>query len=1016
MRNLLLITLIFTLNNSLVAQKNLSQAEWQQKVDYTINVSLNDSLNVLSGYEKITYYNNSPNTLNEIFIHLWPNAYINNETPFAKQQIENNNTNFYYAEEQDRGKIDSLNFTVDGISVKAELVPGSFEICKLTLNKPLETNQKIEIATTFRVKIPIVFSRLGHENQLYCITQWYPKPAVYDVNGWNTMPYLDQGEFYSEFGKFDVQITAPKDYVVVATGNIQQQEEIDWWLSRTDLNNIPHPSNNSNKTLRFIQDSIHDFAWFASKRFYTCNSKVLLPNKHEVQTWLFSETHKNKLKTEIKHLDNAILFYSDKVGNYPYAQATVVVTPLKAGGGMEYPTITNIAELNRQVIVHEVGHNWFYGILGTNERAFPWMDESINNYYEARSNYESKLAKHTSIGAKLKNKKVELNGIVSSPFAMLELQYLFSARNNIDQPIDLPSESFTYLNYGTIIYSKASLAFLQLQKYLGDTVFDSLMHGYFDKWKFKHPLPDDFKNFASNFTGKNLDWFFDGILHTTHKPDYAITKTKSIGDSLIVTVKNKGNLAIPIAIQTTNKDSIIFEKWLEPFTGKKDVTLASSHAGYVVLDGKEECMDVYRFNNYAKTKGVFKTTRPISFSLIGDTENPRKQQVFYIPAIGANSYNKFMLGVAFYNSIIPRKKTEYILLPLFAFGTKDINGYFTLQHRFFTNGKIREVQTGINVARFGTQLYTDVLAYDSLNNPYYNSEMLPSVYEKISPYISFIFNQKNPRTDAQKMLQARVVLVNEQQATKLWFKNFNTHKTYVNIRYSQVLNQAIRPYEFSMDYILGNAQSLSQKVQAEFNSFIDYGVKKKGLHFRVFAGIFLQKPKASADTRLYYRLAENNGYYDYMYDEAQFGRGETPIQGATLFTQQLMPTNAYFRTYAQGISTDSWLTAANVTSSLPGIIPFRIFLDVAAINERTEYTNGNTGVTTTNYQIGIHYVTGVSLWVFKDILQVNFPVLADPIIQNNWSQTQTNYGQRMTFTLKLNRLNPIKAIREFKGF
>ena len=247
-----LIAFAFLLGFTTVAQSQiLSQASWQQRVDYNIQVVLRDSQNMLSGFEIMTYYNNSPDTLKEIYIHLWPNAYLNTETPFAQQQIENGKTDFYYAPKGDRGKLDSLNFKIDGQKIKTEFIVG-YEVAKLILDKPILAGQKVDITTPFRVKMPKVFSRLGEENRLFCVTQWYPKPAVYDVNGWNPMPYLDQGEFYSEYGKFVVDITVPKDYVVAATGQIQQPEEKEWWLNRNDVVYEMHPSNQPLKTLRFV--------------------------------------------------------------------------------------------------------------------------------------------------------------------------------------------------------------------------------------------------------------------------------------------------------------------------------------------------------------------------------------------------------------------------------------------------------------------------------------------------------------------------------------------------------------------------------------------------------------------------------------------------------------------------------------------------------------------------------------------------------------------------------------------
>ena len=204
-----------------------AQNYFQQKVDYNINVTLDDKNHTLNGIVHIDYFNNSPDDLDFIWFHIWPNAYKNQYTALAKQKIEDGNTTFHYADEKDRGYIDSLNFTVNGKKAHWSYHPEHIDICKLILNKPLKAGQNIRISTHFFVKIPDAkFSRLGHVEQSYMITQWYPKPAVYDKKGWHPMPYLDQGEFYSEFGDFDVSINLPNDYTVGATGDLQNKEEI----------------------------------------------------------------------------------------------------------------------------------------------------------------------------------------------------------------------------------------------------------------------------------------------------------------------------------------------------------------------------------------------------------------------------------------------------------------------------------------------------------------------------------------------------------------------------------------------------------------------------------------------------------------------------------------------------------------------------------------------------------------------------------------------------------------------
>jgi hypothetical protein len=180
---------------------------WQQQVNYKIDVTLNDADNTLDGFVKMDYHNNSPDTLHFIWIHLWQNAFKNDKTAFTDQDLENGSTDFYFSNADKRGYINRLDFKVNGEVAKTTDHPQHQDIVKLILPKPIAPNSSAKIETPFHVKLPYNFSRGGHVVQAYQITQWYPKPAVYDRKGWHPMPYLDQGEFYAEFGNYEVQIT-----------------------------------------------------------------------------------------------------------------------------------------------------------------------------------------------------------------------------------------------------------------------------------------------------------------------------------------------------------------------------------------------------------------------------------------------------------------------------------------------------------------------------------------------------------------------------------------------------------------------------------------------------------------------------------------------------------------------------------------------------------------------------------------------------------------------------------------
>ena len=441
----------------------------------------------MSAFETIEYINNSPDELSFIYFHLWPNAYDNNNTALAKQKLENSRLKLFTIEAQ-RGFIDSLDFKVNGKIIKWEYDKEHIDICKLYLNKPLKPEEKITISTPFHVKLPKgVTSRLGHVKQSYQITQWYPKPAVYDKYGWNQMPYLNQGEFYSEFGSFDVSITLPKNYIVGATGDLQNDDELNWLndiaektlkIESFDKKDASFPeSSNELKTIRFIQKDIHDFAWFADKRFHILKGERELPNSNKkITTWaMFLNKNADLWKESLEYIGDAVYFYSAKYGNYPYNHCTAVHSSLSAGGGMEYPNITVIGNTQNarsleMVIMHEVGHNWFYGILGFNERKFTWQDEGLNSFSEARYMRE-KYAEDDIINNMLGMPKflAKLTGIDNIRYKKFhELMYLFSARINRDQHASLTANDYTEINYAAITYMKTARIFDYLFHYLGN--------------------------------------------------------------------------------------------------------------------------------------------------------------------------------------------------------------------------------------------------------------------------------------------------------------------------------------------------------------------------------------------------------------------------------------------------------------------------------------------------------------------------------------------------------------------
>ena len=473
-----------------------SHPYWQQQVNYKIAVTLNDSSNTLDGFERMEYYNHSPDTLYYIWIHLWPNAYKNDRTAFSDQLLENGRKDFYFSSEEQRGYINRLEFKVDKTVALTEDHPKHQDIIKVFLPKPLHPGDSINIETPFHIKLPYNFSRGGYINKSYQVTQWYPKPAVYDKYGWHEMPYLDQGEFYSEFGEYDVQITIPKKYVVAATGILK--DTID---------------NDVIKTLHYQQNNVHDFAWFADKDFEILHDTMQVSGRKIDVNAYYHQGNSEAWKNSIDFIKQSLRTKNLWIGEYPYDIVSVVEKPGAGEGGMEYPTITLINATNNEqmldeVINHEVGHNWFYGVLATNERQHPWMDEGMNTYYDRR--YMSSRYKNT----------VERKAFIPNRTSDLEDAVLESLINvQKDQPIETSSEIFSAMGYNLVVYIKTAQWMKLLEKDVTTPVFDKIMQEYYSQWKFKHPYPLDFKNVAEQVSGKNMDSLFSLLNKTGSLPE-----------------------------------------------------------------------------------------------------------------------------------------------------------------------------------------------------------------------------------------------------------------------------------------------------------------------------------------------------------------------------------------------------------------------------------------------------------------------------------------------------------------
>ena len=970
---------------------------WQQQVDYRIEATLDDQLHRIYANIAFDYLNHSPHTLDSLYLHVWPNAYKNGKTALA-QQLEAEGTKLRLMDSSELGSINSLDFKVNGRSVAWSFDPKYTDLVRIKLNEPLAPGNSLTVTTPFTVKIPSgEISRLGHIGQSYQITQWYPKPAVFDHKGWHAMPYLNQGEFYSEYGSFDVSITLPANYVVGATGERQSPEDVIFMDSLAEVTQanlasiIALPkgalrdsfpaSSKEWKTIRFTQNNVHDFAWFADKRYKVLKGSVKLPTSgNSVTTWaLFTPANAMLWKNAIEYINDGTFYYSKWNGDYPYSSVTAVDGTISAGGGMEYPMITVIgnARTARElevVIVHEVGHNWFYGILGSNEREHGWMDEGMNTSNEMRY-VTTKYPENKDFSDMIAGGRLHFNNLNHHDLG--DIMYRFLAILGADQPIQTHSAAFSSANYGAIMYQKTGLVFHYLRSYLGDALYDQCMHRYFDLYQFKHPYPEDMQAVLESVSGRKLDWLFRDLIQTTHVIDYRLKRAKHLSamNTYSVKVKNSGAIRGPIQVVSLDKSGKVMEsQWTDPKQKRSALVFQGGNSlEAFVIDPNKQIPEINRSNNRINpNKFLFKKCEPLSFEfMIGDHE-PNKTNIFWTPMMAFNHADRVMIGAAFHNFGVPFKPFQFLVLPMYSVGRNTVGGVAELSTTFFPYKGPRSIKAGLSLKSFGIQ-----------DDPKGQTQ---SFFVAITPYITLnLVPNRTPKGFSNdltfKWLWRRDVLPTASNSsfenglkvnhTLHWSKKRFSYES--QLQFEAVLGYSDVFFDIASFARVSTTQSLTV-------NYLNRKLTRK-MNFRLYGG---------------YNLAYNPGttFYQAMgrYSISMFGAaGYQDLFAENYYFNRAAITGAQYANDMGGFRTASdnlrmsnyWATSLNATVQLP--IKPNIFVAFADFGI---YDNGIKPSTLYNAGLGIN---------LADVVGIYFPLVQSANMGNLYTQYLNSVRVSLTF-------------------
>ena len=528
---------------------SVSQESWQQKVEYTMDVDINVETFEYSGTQEILYTNNSPDTIQRVYYHLFFNAF----KPGSQMDVRSLNIadpdrrvkdRISLLKESEFGEMTVINLSQNGNPLEFS---EQETILFAVLKKPLLPGKRTKLQMSFKGRVPKQIRRSGRNNKdgvALSMTQWYPKLAEYDFEGWHANPYIGR-EFHGVWGDYTVSLSIDKNYVVGGTGYLQNSQEIGHGYENKEKT-IKRPDSDK-LTWVFYAPNVHDFAWAADPDFI--HDTMEAPNG--VVLHFLYKTHTENWKKLQQHSVDLMAFFNKKIGPYPWKQYSIIQG---GDGGMEYAMCTLITGGENYgslfgTTAHEMGHAWFQHALANNEAKHPWMDEGFTSYVDA-------LAEN-----------IVLNKGKENPFLRSYQSYRRLASSGMEQPQTTHSDRYNFnVAYSVSAYSKGAVFLAQLGYLIGEPALDKTIKRYYKEFLFKHPTPNDFKRVAEKVSGLELEWYLNDWTRTVNTIDYSVDFVNQE-----VVIKRMGLIPMPLEIEVSfeNGDKKLYYIPLDLMRGTK---------------------------------------------------------------------------------------------------------------------------------------------------------------------------------------------------------------------------------------------------------------------------------------------------------------------------------------------------------------------------------------------------------------------------------------------------------------
>lgn len=902
-----------------------ASAQHQSKLVVVINHE-NHSLNI---NQELTYFNQSKDTLNSIVLNDWNNAYSNNKTPLGKRFSDEFLRSFHFASEKERGST-TINLIADdsNTALNWNRPDGFPDLIRVELKNKLAPGEKARFILSYQLKLPDdKFTGYGYNSDGdLTLKNWFLTPALYTDSNFIFYNNLNLDDAPNALIDIDLKITDSKEYSVVSDLILEKKE------------------NNSYHFVGTNQFSVH---LFIQKK----NTFLSFKNKDlDITTNLEGKLDENKKALLI---DKVIAYTEENLGKYPKSKITVSESDYEQNPFYGLNQLPSFINPFTEDYIYEMKflktylNNYLKTTLQLDPRKDNWIYDAIQIYYMMKY-VEEKYPKAKMVGSIYKFKILQGYNLVSLDFnGQYNYFHLLMARKNLDQALDEPKNNLIKFNEKIASKYRAGLSFKYLADYIGGENLNKSISEFITYSINNSSNTNQLKSIISSNTTKEIDWFFNTLVSTRKLIDYKFSSVKKTANSVSIQLKNKTGTQVPIPVFGIKNKQIVFKEWISNVKEDSIYNFKRCDADKIVINYNSTVPEFNQRNNWKSLKDGSLLNKPVRFNFMKDLEDPKFNQVLYVPILEYNFYDGFIPGMRFHNKTMLDKPFNFDITPSYSTKTSTFTGRFSL----FVNQYNRESK------RFFIRYGLSGENYHYAPDAYYN---------KLNPFVLIKFREEDFRNNHYSNLILRQIYVNR-EASKFVTNVIEGNYSVFNLRYVDVKNEITDYFSYTTDLQLAS-------YFGKASTSISYRKLFKGnrqVNLRLFAGVFMYNKTNSN----YFSFALDRPT-DYLFDYNYLGRSES----TGLFSQEYIQAEGGFKSKLAQPLANSWMTTVNGSFNIWNWI--EVYGDIGILKNKT-------------LEAQFRYDSGIRLNLLTDYFELYFPIQSS----NGFEITQTKYAEKIRFMM-----------------